>query len=85
MKHEGRWHHQLTDDPQYPPGTILITSPTGHVYASSPPAIGPTAADLAATSAPGAVAGGPGVAGAASPEAGSPTDLGPKDPGPPPF
>jgi hypothetical protein len=34
LKHEGRWRHQVSTDPQHPPGTIIITSPTGHVYLS---------------------------------------------------
>ncbi len=46
LKHEGRWHHQLSDDPAHQPGTIVITSPTGHIYLSQPPAIGLTANDL---------------------------------------
>jgi hypothetical protein len=34
LKHEGRWRHQASTDPRHPPGTIIITSPTGHVYLS---------------------------------------------------
>jgi hypothetical protein len=34
LKHEGGWRHQVSTDPQHPPGTIIITSPTGHVYLS---------------------------------------------------
>jgi hypothetical protein len=41
FKHEGGWRHEVVDDPAYPKGTIRITSPTGHVYLSHPPAIGP--------------------------------------------
>jgi hypothetical protein len=45
FKHEGRWRHEVVDDPAYPKGTIRITSPTGHVYLSHPPAIGPITPD----------------------------------------
>jgi hypothetical protein len=34
LKHEGRWSHQLSTDPDHPPGTIVLVSPTGHVYLS---------------------------------------------------
>jgi hypothetical protein len=34
LKHQGRWRHQASTNPQHPPGTIIITSPTGHVYLS---------------------------------------------------
>ena len=36
FKHEGRWRHQISTDPTHPPGTIVIVSPTGHVYLSYP-------------------------------------------------
>ena len=36
LKHEGRWHHHLSNDPAHPPGTTIIISPTGHVYLSHP-------------------------------------------------
>jgi len=36
LKHEGRWRHQLSTDPQHPPGTIVMVSPTGHVCLSRP-------------------------------------------------
>jgi hypothetical protein len=45
FKHEGRWRHEVVDDPAYPKGTIRITSPTGHTYMSHPPAIGPIKED----------------------------------------
>ena len=34
LKHEGRWHHQLSTDPEHPPGTVILTSPTGHLFIS---------------------------------------------------
>jgi hypothetical protein len=40
LKHEGRWIHRLSDNPNHPPGTILIISPTGHTYLSHRPKIG---------------------------------------------
>jgi hypothetical protein len=45
FKHEGGWRHEVVDDPAYPKGTIRITSPTGQVYLSHPPAIGPITPD----------------------------------------
>ena len=36
FKHEGRWTHQLSTDPDHPPGTIVMISPTGHLYLSYP-------------------------------------------------
>jgi hypothetical protein len=36
LKHQGRWHHQISDDPDHPPGTVIMTSPTGHAYLSYP-------------------------------------------------
>jgi hypothetical protein len=36
LKHEGRWHHQLSTDPAHPPGTIKLISPTGHIFLSKP-------------------------------------------------
>jgi hypothetical protein len=35
----------VVDDPAYPKGTIRITSPTGQIYMSHPPAIGPVMPD----------------------------------------
>jgi len=35
-KHEGKWRHQVSVDPKHPPGTIVMISPTGHVYLSYP-------------------------------------------------
>jgi hypothetical protein len=34
LKHEGRWRHQMSTDPEHPPGTVVMVSPTGHVYLS---------------------------------------------------
>ncbi len=31
LKHEGRWTHRLSDNPDHPAGTVIITSPTGHI------------------------------------------------------
>jgi hypothetical protein len=36
LKHEGRWHHHTSTNPTHPPGTIIMTSPTGHTYLSHP-------------------------------------------------
>lgn len=36
FKHEGRWRHQISTDPTHPAGTIVMISPTGHVYLSYP-------------------------------------------------
>jgi len=36
LKHEGNWRHQLSSDPEHPPGTIVMISPTGHIYLSYP-------------------------------------------------
>jgi hypothetical protein len=36
LKHEGGWRHQISTDPQHPPGTVIMISPTGHVYVSHP-------------------------------------------------
>ena len=36
LKHQGRWKHQLSTDPDHPQGTIVLISPTGHVYLSYP-------------------------------------------------
>jgi hypothetical protein len=36
LKHEGRWTHQLSTNPDHPPGTIILISPTGHPYLSHP-------------------------------------------------
>jgi hypothetical protein len=36
LKHQGRWKHQLSTDPDHPRGTVIIISPTGHVYLSYP-------------------------------------------------
>lgn len=36
LKHEGRRSHQFSTDPLEPPGTIVLISPTGHVYLSHP-------------------------------------------------
>jgi hypothetical protein len=36
LKHEGRRHHELSSDPDHPPGTVLITTVTGHAYLSLP-------------------------------------------------
>jgi hypothetical protein len=36
LKHEGHWSHQVSADPAHPPGTIIMISPTGHVYLSYP-------------------------------------------------
>jgi hypothetical protein len=47
LKHEGGWSHELLTEGvhdeygQHPPGTIKITSATGHVYHSSPATLGP--------------------------------------------
>jgi hypothetical protein len=35
-KHEGNWRHQVSADPKHPPGTIVMISPTGHIYLSYP-------------------------------------------------
>jgi Domain of unknown function (DUF222) len=32
LKHEGRWHHAISDNPHHPPHTIILTSPTGQHY-----------------------------------------------------
>jgi hypothetical protein len=36
FKHEGHWRHQPSTNPEHPPGTIVMISPTGHVYLSHP-------------------------------------------------
>ncbi len=54
LKHEGRWNHRLSDDPNHPPGTVVITSPTGHVYLSHQPTIGRTNDDDQVTKNPSA-------------------------------
>jgi uncharacterized protein DUF222 len=36
LKHEGRWRHLLSDDPDHPAGTVIMISPAGHVYLSHP-------------------------------------------------
>ena len=36
LKHEGRWTHHLSTNPDHPPGTLIMTSPTGHTYLSHP-------------------------------------------------
>ena len=36
LKHEGHWTHQISDDLAHPQVTIVMISPTGHVYLSYP-------------------------------------------------
>jgi hypothetical protein len=36
MKHEGRWTHHTSTHPDHPPGTVILTSPTGHIYLTYP-------------------------------------------------
>ena len=75
LKHVGGWKHEVLNDPAYPKGTLKITSPTGHVYYSHPPKIGPITATQEQDSSPGS-AGRPGRRG----RRGRPSDS-----GPPPF
>ena len=73
-KHEGHWRHQVSTDPAHPPGTIIMISPTGHVYLSHPhnytdPPLKPSPPQ-------------PETPGGKS---GSPSGAAADDPGPPPF
>ncbi len=36
MKHQGKWTHRLSTDPDHPERTLILTSPTGQVYISYP-------------------------------------------------
>jgi len=36
LKHQGRWKHQVSTDPNHPRGTVIMISPTGHIYLSFP-------------------------------------------------
>jgi Domain of unknown function (DUF222) len=36
LKHEGRWRHRRSTDPDHTPGTVIYTSPTGRQFISRP-------------------------------------------------
>lgn len=36
LKHEGNWTHRFSTDQAHPPGTLVLISPTGHVFVSYP-------------------------------------------------